>query len=126
MTGLKRAILGFLIAQVAALPAWAQSSYEEQRAALIEEIERDVRQTRIYTGKASLDESVIGAMATVERHEFVPLGVRDLSYVNRPLPIGEGQTISHGLTVAAPGENPDAAVVDPVNSIFQLAHGVGA
>ena len=122
MTGLKTAILGFFIALVAALPAWAQSSYEEQRAAMIEEIERDVRQARNYTGIPSLDESVIGAMATVERHEFVPIGVRDLSYVNRPLPIGEGQTISQPYIVALMTY---LAAVGPESVVLEVGTGSG-
>jgi protein-L-isoaspartate(D-aspartate) O-methyltransferase len=122
MTGLKTAILGFFIALVAALPAWPQSSYEEQRAAMIEEIERDVRQARNYTGIPSLDESVIGAMATVERHEFVPIGVRDLSYVNRPLPIGEGQTISQPYIVALMTY---LAAVGPESVVLEVGTGSG-
>jgi protein-L-isoaspartate(D-aspartate) O-methyltransferase len=36
----------------------------------------------------------------VPRHEFVPTEWRDASYVNRPLPIGSGQTISQPYIVA--------------------------
>jgi protein-L-isoaspartate(D-aspartate) O-methyltransferase len=40
------------------------------------------------------DETVLAAMATVPRHAFVPEQHRDRSYADRPLAIGEGQTIS--------------------------------
>ena len=39
-------------------------------------------------GKAALDEQVMAAMATVPRHEFVPVEVQPLAYANTPLPIG--------------------------------------
>jgi protein-L-isoaspartate(D-aspartate) O-methyltransferase len=39
-------------------------------------------------------------MATVERHLFVPETVREYAYADRPLPIGEGQTISQPYIVA--------------------------
>ena len=44
---------------------------------------------------------VLGAMAAVPRHEFVPLKFRDIAYADKPLPIGEGQTISQPFMVAA-------------------------
>src|ERR1700688_3274576 len=44
---------------------------------------------------------VIEAMAAVPRHEFVPLKFRNDAYADKPLPIGEGQTISQPYMVAA-------------------------
>jgi len=72
----------------------------ERRAEMIREIEADVRATRREIGKSQLDPRVMAAMARVPRHEFVPAGVRDRAYENRPLPIGEGQTISQPYIVA--------------------------
>ena len=46
------------------------------------------------------DARVLEAMRTVPRHEFVPLSVRDDAYVDSPLPIGHGQTISQPYIVA--------------------------
>ena len=39
-------------------------------------------------------DSIVSAMETVPRHEFVPEGRRDDAYADRPLPIGADQTIS--------------------------------
>jgi len=39
-------------------------------------------------------------MGKVERHRFVPAGLAALAYLNRPLPIGHGQTISQPYIVA--------------------------
>jgi protein-L-isoaspartate(D-aspartate) O-methyltransferase len=44
---------------------------------------------------------VLEAMASVPRHEFVPVQFRDDAYADKPLPIGEGQTISQPYMVAA-------------------------
>ncbi len=46
------------------------------------------------------DERILHAMLRVDRHEFVPGEVRHLAYADRPLPIGEGQTISQPYIVA--------------------------
>ena len=43
---------------------------------------------------------VLKAMMNVPRHEFLPENIRGLAYVDRPLPIGEGQTISQPFVVA--------------------------
>jgi protein-L-isoaspartate(D-aspartate) O-methyltransferase len=45
------------------------------------------------------DERILNAMLRVDRHEFVPGEVRHLAYADRPLPIGEGQTISQPYIV---------------------------
>ena len=39
-------------------------------------------------------ETTAAALRAVPRHEFVPEAWQDLAYANRPLPIGDGQTIS--------------------------------
>jgi protein-L-isoaspartate(D-aspartate) O-methyltransferase len=44
---------------------------------------------------------VLEAMAAVPRHEFVPDMFRNDAYADKPLPIGEGQTISQPYMVAA-------------------------
>ncbi len=65
--------------------------YERSRAAMVEEqiMRRDVR-----------DPGVLGAMREVPRHLFVPEDIRDQAYLDEPLPIGDGQTISQPYIVA--------------------------
>jgi len=46
------------------------------------------------------DPRVLATMKKIPRHEFVPLEWREQSYENRPLPLGEDQTISQPLIVA--------------------------
>ncbi|HVA95809.1 MAG TPA: protein-L-isoaspartate(D-aspartate) O-methyltransferase [Candidatus Dormibacteraeota bacterium] len=47
---------------------------------------------------------VLEAMASVPRHEFVPAEFKSDAYADKPLPIGEGQTISQPYMVAAMAE----------------------
>jgi protein-L-isoaspartate(D-aspartate) O-methyltransferase len=51
------------------------------------------------------DERVLQAMATVPRHLFVPPEWRSQAYDDRPLPIGEEQTISQPYIVAVMTES---------------------
>ena len=46
------------------------------------------------------DPRVLAAMRKVPRHLFVPEELREFAYENRPLPIGEDQTISQPFVVA--------------------------
>jgi len=46
------------------------------------------------------DEKVLEAMRHVPRHLFIPKQYRAYAYQNRPLPIGQGQTISQPFVVA--------------------------
>jgi protein-L-isoaspartate(D-aspartate) O-methyltransferase len=70
------------------------------RQAMVEEVVADAADTASYSGRAALDARVIAAMEKVERHRFVPAGLVGLAYLNRPLPIGHGQTISQPFIVA--------------------------
>ena len=72
--------------------AASHDPYAEQREAMVE---NQIRRRGLR------DERVLHAMATVPRHEFVPLASRDLAYADEPLGIGGGQTISQPFMVAA-------------------------
>lgn len=54
---------------------------------------------RQIAARGVTDERVLAAMRKVPRHEFVPPEVRSAAYEDRPLPIGEGQTISQPYIV---------------------------
>ncbi len=43
---------------------------------------------------------IIAAFRAIDRADFVPAALASQAYINAPLPIGEGQTISQPLTVA--------------------------
>ena len=46
------------------------------------------------------DEALLAAMREVPRHRFVPPSLAQQAYIDAPLPIGEGQTISQPFIVA--------------------------
>jgi len=50
--------------------------------------------------RCEIDDRTRDAMRSVPRHEFVPESKREAAYEDRPLPIGEGQTISAPHMVA--------------------------
>ena len=63
------------------------------------------------------DENVIQAFMKVPRHFFVPENLVSLAYSDRPLPIGEGQTISQPYMVALMTELLDLKDKDKVLEI---------
>ncbi|MFQ5953802.1 MAG: protein-L-isoaspartate(D-aspartate) O-methyltransferase [Kiloniellales bacterium] len=71
-----------------------------ERAGLMAEIDREMRETAIWLGKDRLDERVRAAMDRVPREAFVPAEAAAGAYLNTPLKIGHGQTISQPYIVA--------------------------
>lgn len=67
---------------------------------MLEAVRDSVRESADYTGLSELSDEVMGAMAAVAREEFVLARYRHLAYLNTPLPIEAGQTISQPLIVA--------------------------
>lgn len=68
------------------------------------------------------DPRVLAAMARVPRHAFVPARLQDLAYADRPLPIGEGQTISQPYIVASMVE---ALELGPDSRVLEVGAGSG-
>lgn len=66
------------------------AAFAEQRARLVTEL----RQGGIA------DQRVLAAIEQTPREAFVPAELRDEAYLNAPLPIGRGQTISQPYVVA--------------------------
>ncbi|MDE0383358.1 MAG: protein-L-isoaspartate O-methyltransferase, partial [Defluviicoccus sp.] len=64
------------------------------RSGMVAEIAQHVRLTADRIGRDALDARVMDAIGRVPRHEFVPVEMRGFAYVNSPLPIGCGKTIS--------------------------------
>lgn len=68
------------------------------------------------------DPATLEAMRTVPRHEFLPLRLRDEAYMDYPLPIGHGQTISQPFIVAFMTE---AIRPQPGEKILEIGAGSG-
>ncbi|MFW6054525.1 MAG: protein-L-isoaspartate(D-aspartate) O-methyltransferase [Thermodesulfobacteriota bacterium] len=60
---------------------------------------QEMVRTQIET-RGVKDPLILKAMRTVPRHLFMPEEMRDMAYADRPLPIGQGQTISQPYIVA--------------------------
>ena len=80
--------------------AEGQDRYTAPRKAMVDTIVALTRETAAETGRARLDGRVLRAMNKVPRHHFVPADQEPNAYANRPLPIGNGQTISQPFIVA--------------------------
>ncbi len=78
----------------------AQDSYAAERARLADEIAAMALETGAETGRPRFSDTVMAAIARVPRHRFVPPELVAHAYENRPLPIGDGQTISQPYIVA--------------------------
>jgi len=124
---LNKAIRGGLVVAIAHFGLAASATdvpadeFAAERQALVQEIRYNVRQTSEYIGKSAFDQRVLGVMAKVPRHEFVPESLRAEAYENRPLPIGHGQTISQPYIVALMTE-----LVEPERSDRVLEIGTGS
>ena len=66
--------------------------------------------------------SVANAMRRVPREEFVPQRLRDEAYIDTPLPIGDGQTISAPHMVAIMAEKLE---VQPGHKVLEVGAGSG-
>lgn len=66
--------------------------------------------------------AIIEAFKKIDRADFIPPELKERAYINEPLPIGEGQTISQPLTVAFMLE---LLQPEPGNKIFEIGFGSG-
>ncbi len=92
------------------------------RAGMVAEIAAYVRQTADQSGRDALDGRVMDAMGRVPRHRFVPVELRGLAYVNSPLPIGCGKTISQPFINAL---MTDLLDVRPDHAVLEVGTGLG-
>ena len=82
---------------------------------------RDMIETQLRR-RGIRDERVLEAMLRVPRHEFVPTELVAAAYDDRPLAIGEAETISQPYIVAAMTE---AARVSPGHKALEVGAGSG-
>src|SRR5215470_17791132 len=68
------------------------------------------------------DEAVLSAMRKIPRERFVPESLAEIAYDDRPLPIGEGQTISQPYIVAKMTE---ALRLRPNDRVLEIGTGSG-
>ena len=74
------------------------------------------------SGRDITNARVLVAMGKVPRHEFVPAPQRAQAYEDRPLPIGDGQTISQPFIVAFMTERLEPK---PTDRVLEIGTGSG-
>ncbi|MDO8841342.1 protein-L-isoaspartate(D-aspartate) O-methyltransferase [Methanocalculus sp.] len=68
------------------------------------------------------DERVLIAMEEVKRHLFLPVGMEEEAYLDHPVPIGHGQTISQPYIVALMTE---LLQLEATDSVLEIGSGSG-
>ncbi len=79
------------------LGSWADDA---QMSRMLELVSEDFQRTAAFTGIASMSPPVYQALEAVPRQHYVRPSDQRFAYVNRPLSIGHGQTISQPFIVA--------------------------
>lgn len=116
-----RASLAFIgLATVA--QAYAADGAGQERDAMLASIVAMARDTAHLTGRAQFSPRVLEALRRVQRHQFVPPESRHEAYANRPLPIGNRQTISQPYIVALSTELLD---LEPSHKVLEIGTGSG-
>jgi len=117
------AVLGVMVCAPGGLMmAEAADDWITRRERMIADIEQMVRETGRDTRREALAAPVITALRKVERHRFVPSRFAAQAYDNRPLGIGEGQTISQPFIVAL---MTDLLNVGPGDRVLEVGTGSG-
>src|SRR5712692_5015062 len=103
-------------------PSAAQDRQAANRARMVAEIAAMARETGAETGRPRFSDAAMAAMGKVPRHRFVPASHDNLAYEHRPLPIGEGQTISQPYIVALMTDLLDPK---PTDTVLEVGTGSG-
>lgn len=105
-----------------AAPAASQEALLRSHKQMLDDIVQMMRETQHETGRAVLSDRVTTALAKVPRHRFVPAEEERRAYLNRPLPIGSGQTISQPFIVAL---MTDLMEIKPADKVLEIGTGSG-
>ena len=95
---------------------------DERLSRLLKEIAAEARSTAARTGVAVFSPRVMAALGAVPRHAFVPEEERVSAYLDEPLPIGHGQTISQPYIVAL---MTDLLELKPGDRVLEVGAGSG-
>lgn len=107
------ALLAVVAGVAAQQPSREEAVFRARRAAMVDDQIRP---------RGVTDAAVLDAMRTVPRHLFVPESLRHEAYTDRPLPIGNDQTISQPFIVAYMTA---ALEVSPADDVLEIGTGSG-
>jgi protein-L-isoaspartate(D-aspartate) O-methyltransferase len=93
-----------------------------ERAAMVENIQAYARSDLSLLGPQGISENVLEAVRQTERHRFIPGRSCSVAYMDGPVPIGRGQTISQPFVVAL---MTDLAAVKPNHTVLEVGTGSG-
>ena len=96
--------------------------YAARRRQMIETIAIHALHVGNAIGEQGLGNRVMEVMGRVARHEFVPAELRPHAYIDHPLPIGFGKTISQPFMVALMTDLLDVQASD---SVLEIGTGLG-
>jgi protein-L-isoaspartate(D-aspartate) O-methyltransferase len=116
-----RAIVAVLLVTAAVTAAIAKDDRSNDRHAMVQAVQT-MFNSMGSLGRKALDPRVLDALHRVPRHEFVPARLSHMAYLNRPLPIGQGQTISQPFVVAL---MTDLLELKPGNRVLEIGTGSG-
>jgi protein-L-isoaspartate(D-aspartate) O-methyltransferase len=119
-----QALLAAVLASAAAVISTSAPAQDRlaERAAMIEAIKLHARSAPSAVEGQGIDAAVLKTMGKVPRHSFVPEQQRRAAYLDRPLPIGYGQTISQPFIVAL---MTDLINVGPGDVVLEVGTGSG-
>jgi len=92
------------------------------RQEMVEQIALHATLAGAQTGITAISEQVMEVMGNVPRHEFLPEELQLYAYLDQPLPIGFGKTISQPFIVAL---MTDLLRIQPADRILEVGTGLG-
>jgi protein-L-isoaspartate(D-aspartate) O-methyltransferase len=104
------------------VPEIGDDDFDALREAMLDGIALHTRFSEPLTGRGAISDRVLAALRGVPRHEFVPLEIKPFAYLDQPLPIGCGKTISQPFIVALMTELLD---VEPGDTVLEVGTGLG-
>jgi protein-L-isoaspartate(D-aspartate) O-methyltransferase len=110
------------VLEAAALMTAMDEKMKAAREAMALEVERRMAEVVPWLGRGALSPRVLAALKAVPRHLFVPPEHLPEAYLNRPVAIGYGQTISQPLIVGLMTELLDLA---PDDRVLEIGTGSG-
>ena len=100
----------------------AELLFDALREQLLADIEAQAEALADRLGGRTLSDRVMAAVARVPRHEFVPTVVRPFAYLNRPLPIGFGKSVSQPFIAVL---MTDLLEVEAAHKVLEIGTGSG-
>ena len=100
----------------------SEAQFAALREQMVAEIVAHTDLVREQTGRRGIGDRVMEIMGTVPRHEFVPIELKAFAYVNMPLPIGFGKTISQPFIIALMTE---LLEIGPDDVVLEIGTGLG-